>query len=85
MPSMFDYTNQAWTEDGVYVDCNHPPVGSVMGDDGPVPGAEFVGCDCYGRAHAGEPVSAKIIAEMDERERSVTESNNGVYPDEPGW
>ena len=63
MLSMFDYTNQAWTEDGIYVDCNHPPVGSVMGDDGPVPGAEFVGCDCYGRAHEGERVSAKVIAD----------------------
>jgi len=63
----FDYTNQAWTQDGVYVDCRHR-----------------VSCDCYGRAHAGEPVSAEIIAEMDERERSVIESNNGVYyTDEP--
>ena len=80
----FDYTNQAWTQDGAYVDCGHPAAGTVMGDGSPAPGEPFQGCNCYGRAHAGEPVSAEIIAEMDERERSVIESNNGVYyTDEP--
>ena len=81
----FDYTNQAWTQDGVYLDCNHPLVGTLMGPDSPAPGEIFQGCECYGKAHAGEPVSAKIIAEMDERERSVTESNNGAYPNGAGW
>ena len=64
MALLFDYTNQAWTLDGFYVDCAHPEAGTRMGDDGPAPGEEFPGCDCYGRAHAGEAVSAEIIAEM---------------------
>jgi hypothetical protein len=79
MIRIFDYTNQAWTVDGVYVDCGHPAAGTVMGAGSPAPGEPFGGCDCYGRAHKGEPVSAEILAEQDEREGSVTESNNGVY------
>jgi hypothetical protein len=39
----FDYTNQAWVEDGVYVDCGHP--GNMN-------------CGCYGRMHAGEKTKA---------------------------
>jgi len=36
----YDYTNQAWTVDGRYVDCCHPAA---------------MNCTCYGRKHAGEP------------------------------
>ena len=86
MTTSFDYTNQAWTVDGFYVDCEHPAAGTIMGAGSPAPGEPFAGCNCYGRAHQGEAVSAEIIAEQDERERFVIESNNGVYPDgEPGW
>jgi hypothetical protein len=53
----YDYVNQAWTRDGVYVDCNHPAAGTLMGPDSIAPGEEFGGCDCYGR------VSAKVIAD----------------------
>ena len=66
MSTLFDYTNQAWTVDGVYMDCEHPAAGTRMGDDSPAPGEEFLGCECYGRTHAGEPVSAQVIAEMEE-------------------
>ena len=26
----FDYTNQAWIKDGVYVDCGHPDIGQLV-------------------------------------------------------
>jgi hypothetical protein len=39
----YDYDNQAWYQNGVYVLCGHP--------------ASF-DCDCYGKLHAGEKVSA---------------------------
>ncbi len=39
----FDYTNQAWVVNGVYVRCGH----------GTRPGFE-VACQCYGRLHEGE-------------------------------
>ena len=55
MTKLFDYTNQAWTQDGAYVDCGHPAAG----------------CECYGRAHAGEAVSEEVMHEMDEREGNV--------------
>ena len=71
MYKVFDYTNQAWTVDGFYVDCGHPAVGTVMGVGSPAPGEPFGGCDCYGRAHKGEAVSAKVMHEMDEREGEV--------------
>ena len=71
MYKVFDYTNQAWTVDGVYVDCGHPVAGTVMGAGSPAPGEAFGGCDCYGRAHAGEAVAAKVMHEMDEREGNV--------------
>jgi hypothetical protein len=35
----YDYTHQAWVEDGKYVRCGHP---------------ESMQCDCYGRKHQGE-------------------------------
>ena len=60
----FDYTNDAWTEDGFYLDCHHPAAGSIMGDGSPAPGEVFEGCECYGKVHAGEPVPAEVIAEM---------------------
>jgi hypothetical protein len=37
----YDYRNQAWVENGVYVACAHPPA---------------MHCDCFGTRHAGEPV-----------------------------
>lgn len=37
----YDDEHQAWTCDGRYLRCGHP---------------EAMPCDCYGRAHAGEPV-----------------------------
>lgn len=36
----YDYKNQAWIIDGVYVSCAHPP---------------DMNCHCYGKVHAGEP------------------------------
>lgn len=38
----YDYEHQAWVEDGRYVRCGHP---------------EDMGCQCYGKAHEGEPAS----------------------------
>ena len=78
MKTRYDYTNQAWTAGGLYLDCGHPAAGTVMGAGSPAPGERFQSCRCYGRAHAGEVVPADIVAEQDERERSVTPSNNGV-------
>lgn len=46
----YDYINQAWVEDGVYVDCGHPQPGEHM----PEMGRAFNGCNCYGRKHQGE-------------------------------
>jgi len=37
----YDYTNQAWYQNGVYVPCGHP---------------DMMACDCYGKVHAGEKV-----------------------------
>ena len=39
----YDYENQAWYQNGVYIRCGHP---------------ESMDCNCYGKAHAGEKVSA---------------------------
>jgi hypothetical protein len=39
----FDYDNQAWIVEGVYQSCAHPAA---------------MGCDCYGREHAGERAPA---------------------------
>ena len=58
MKTRYDYTNQAWTAGGLYLDCGHPAAGTVMGAGSPAPGERFQGCRCYGRAHAGEGVSA---------------------------
>jgi len=35
----YDYENQAWTRNGVYETCGHPPE---------------MDCQCYGKIHAGE-------------------------------
>jgi hypothetical protein len=37
----YDYTNQAWVQDGRYLGCGHS-----------------LPCDCYGRRHEGEAVTA---------------------------
>ena len=41
----FDYINQAWVADGVYVRCGHP---------------ETMDCGCYGRTHEGEKTTEAI-------------------------
>lgn len=46
----YDYEHQAWVVDGLYQDCGHPQPGTIT-----VFMERFVGCDCYGREHAGEP------------------------------
>ena len=35
----YDYDNQAWVKNGLYVRCGHP---------------ENVNCNCYGKRHEGE-------------------------------
>lgn len=57
----YDYENQAWVIAGVYQDCGHPQPGEVMA---PFPDLReesrvFEGCNCYGRAHAGEPCTVQ--------------------------
>lgn len=42
----YDYTNQAWVRDGVYVACSH-----VL-----EAGYALELCQCFGRIHAGEMV-----------------------------
>ena len=64
MKTRYDYTNQAWTAGGLYLDCGHPAAGTVMGAGSPAPGERFQSCRCYGRAHAGEAGSADIVAGM---------------------
>jgi hypothetical protein len=48
----YDYTNQAWIEDGRYSNCGHPAT---------------MACGCYGRLHAGElaPIEPPIAGESD--------------------
>ena len=41
----YDYTNQAWVKNGMYVRCGHP---------------ETMRCTCFGKQHAGEPVRQDI-------------------------
>lgn len=45
----YDYANQAWTLDGVYLPCNHPQAGTVLVD-----GDIWAGCSCFGTLHAGQ-------------------------------
>jgi hypothetical protein len=40
----FDYTRQAWAENGRWVRCGHP---------------EEMGCRCWGRVHEGEETPKK--------------------------
>jgi hypothetical protein len=40
----YDYLNQAWVVDGVYVRCGHP---------------DEMECQCYGRVHEGEPCEVR--------------------------
>lgn len=49
----YDYTNQAWVRNGRYLDCNHPKMGEIT-----TIGDIFEGCNCYGRANAGEICTA---------------------------
>lgn len=46
LPVWFDYQNQAWVKDGVYVKCGHRPTDV---------------CGCYGRLHEGETPLAEIV------------------------
>ena len=39
----YDYTNQAWYKNGVYIRCGHP---------------DTMNCECYGKIHEGQKVSA---------------------------
>jgi len=39
----FDYTNQAWTSDGVYMDCGHYEAGTILGPGGLNSGKVFRG------------------------------------------
>ena len=40
----YDYKNQAWTKDGLYVRCAH---------------AETMDCKCYGKLHEGEQYNSR--------------------------
>lgn len=53
--TFFDYQNQAWVIGGVYQRCGHP---------------ETMGCDCFGRIHAGERASWQAI-ERNKTEQTV--------------
>lgn len=52
----FDYEHQAWVTDGLYQDCGHPAAGEILASWPGLrgEGIRFKGCNCYGRAHAGE-------------------------------
>jgi hypothetical protein len=50
MSHVYDYKNQAWVENGVYIRCGHP---------------ESMDCGCYGRLHAGEPVNHQQDSDCD--------------------
>jgi hypothetical protein len=43
--AVYDYTNQAWIVDGVYVTCAHPAT---------------MDCLCFGKLHAGERPDATL-------------------------
>ena len=42
-PTVYDYRNQAWVQDGKYIGCSHPA---------------SMDCGCFSRDHAGETLSA---------------------------
>lgn len=57
--SGYDYNNQAYVIDGIYQDCGHAEAGEELAAFMGLPeGRIFPGCDCYGRAHAGEAYTA---------------------------
>jgi hypothetical protein len=51
----YDYENQAWVANGVYLDCNHPKAGTML-----LTGEVFEGCSCYGRKHKGEACEVEV-------------------------
>jgi hypothetical protein len=53
----FDYTNQAWVQNGRYVPCGH---------------LDEHGCNCFGKLNAGRRPSRAIVAEMIERYNEET-------------
>lgn len=42
----YDYNNQAWVVQGVYVACGHP---------------ERMQCQCFGKVHAGEKTPEGVL------------------------
>jgi hypothetical protein len=58
--SGYDYTNQAWVINGVYVRCGCPKPGTMVdpGQPGGPGGQPYVAvaCQCWGRLHEGEPL-----------------------------
>jgi hypothetical protein len=62
----FDYVHQAWVIKGIYMDCGHPQEGAIMPAQHDsfwqggreikieIQASVWDGCNCYGRAHAGE-------------------------------
>ena len=53
---VYNYDFQCWILDGIIQDCNHPQEGelTMLGD-------VFDGCNCYGRAHAGELFDPEML------------------------
>lgn len=48
--AIYDYKNQAWTENGKYVRCGHPV---------------SMNCQCYGRLHQGESINHQQDSDCD--------------------
>lgn len=57
----YDYKNQAWTKNWIYMSCNHP---------------DSMDCGCYGRLHAGELASEFKARTLAERPWNTTETDN---------
>ena len=51
----YDYTNQAWVKNGVYVDCGHPSDFLF---------AEEEKCGCFGRKNKGVQTGAGFTGEV---------------------
>ena len=81
----YDYKNQAWVKDGVYVRCGHP---------------EEMDCGCYGRLHEGEQTELIIKVEsppmrqgrtmgaLQELGRYINENGSDkllIYTNTPEW
>ena len=45
-PTVYDYRNQAWVQDGKYIGCSHPA---------------SMDCGCFSRDHAGETLSGAQV------------------------